>query len=165
MPGYRGKRGGSRTGQVGKAYPQRSDLNGDKPLPVQAPTGGQYGSAKASMDAQRAVPMAGAPAGAAAPQGAMPAPPAGMPNPDQLPSLFDPSTDPDEDVMSGAAIGPGPGPDAFGFGPQAQDQRDNAWVQRYLPAMEFAANSAKGGDAARQVVRMLKAKTGLGLDR
>lgn len=42
-------------GKQGKAYSNRTDLNG--PVKMDAPTGQPYGERKAQMDAQRAVPM------------------------------------------------------------------------------------------------------------
>lgn len=42
-------------GKQGKAYSNRTDLNG--PVKMDAPTGQAYGERKAQMDAQRAVPM------------------------------------------------------------------------------------------------------------
>jgi hypothetical protein len=80
-------RGGQRQGVIGKAYANRSDLNGanvvaPKPLdpnngkmPITAVPGQQYGAATAQKAAQQAVPMAGSPspvtptpAGQSAPQ-------------------------------------------------------------------------------------------------
>lgn len=160
MPGYRKPKGGRVIGRPGTAYPNRTDLNG--PAPVTAPTGQPYGAAGAQMAAQRAVPMAGAP------QGGPPPAPVGVPDhlpaPGSMPGLFDDSTDPNEHVMSGARTGPGPGPEAFGYGPAAQDKRDDDWAAKYLPAFEFVANSRNGSDAARQIVRLLRSRVGFGND-
>lgn len=155
MPGYRGKRqGGSRDGKVGKAYGNRSDLNGGK-LPIATAKGQAYGEAKAQADAQSVVPMGGTPP----PAQGMPAIPEGMAGPGSMPGLSAPSADPDEDVMSGAAIGPGPGPDAFGYGEGAKDRADQDWVRQYMPAMTYAANNGpKASDSARQIIRLLRAK-------
>lgn len=104
--------------------------------------------------------MASGPQGAPAPGG--PPDMAGLPSPDSVPSLFADSADPDEDVMAGAAMGPGPGPESFGYGPAAEAERDDDWTAKYLPALEFTANSRTGTPAARQIIRLLKAGTGLG---
>lgn len=153
MPGGR-KPGGKRPGTPGKLYPNRTDMS--KPMAPTAVKGQAYGQAKEQMDAQAAVPMAGAP------EGLPPAPVApgsvGLPAPGTMPGMFDPSTDPTEDVMSGAASGPGPGPGAFGLGQKAAADKDMGWAAKYLPAMEVAANGPKGTDAARQIVRLLKAR-------
>jgi hypothetical protein len=108
--------------------------------------------AGAQEDAQRAVPMG-------RPEIAMPDPaslPADRPRPGAMPGLFADSTNPDEDVMSGARLGPGPGPDAFSFG--QQDARDLDYASRYLPSMTAAANGPNGSAAARQLVRMLRSQ-------
>lgn len=161
MAGYRGKnsaRGGRREGKVGTAYKNRSDLNAAR-APIQAVRGGEYGSGQASIEAQRAVPVASAPVAGGPPP--PPAVPDHLPRPGELPGLTAPSTDPNEHIMSGAVSGPGPGPAAFGFDEKTQGDNEVAWVKGYIPTMEFLANSERGGDAARQVVRMLKVRTGL----
>lgn len=157
MPGNR-PRGGRRQGTPGKTYANRSDMT--KPQPITTAPGQGYGQAKAQEDAQRAVPMAGAPQGGS-PQAPVPPTAAGLPAPGSMPGLFDDSTDPNEHVMSGANGGPGPGPEAFGYGPEVETQRDDEWIAKYLPAIEFAANLRKGDDASRQIVRLLKSRTGL----
>lgn len=164
MPGGR-PRGGRRAGKARTAYSNRSDLNG--PKPISAVPNQPYGMAGQQLNAQRAVPMgtpslpgASATPGAPAPGGAAPEIPQGMPRPGTITSLFADSTNPEEDVMSGAALGPGPGPEAFSFGDQAQTQNDLNYASQYLPAMEMAANGPKGSDSARQIVRLLKARMG-----
>lgn len=147
--------GGRPRPKPGKAYSNRTDLN--KPVPMKSAPGQQYGAAKAQMDAQRAVPMAGAPQQQPPPQPVAPGS-VGLPMPGSMPGLFDDSNDPDEHVMNGAPIGPGLGPEAFGVGPEAQDTRDDEWLRRNLPAMEFTANFGKGDDASRQIIRLLKAR-------
>lgn len=150
MPGGR-PRGGRRQGAVGTAYPQRSDLNGGK-MPVTATPGGTYGDAKASMDAQRAVPMATPEvAGGWHPSQGRPAT---MPAPGSLGDLFAPSTDPNEHVMNGAALGPGLGPEAFGNGNQ---DKDLARMVAYLPALSAMANRPGASAPLRDLVRSIKA--------
>lgn len=154
MPGYRSKRGGARQGTPGKSYGNRTDLQGAK-LPIQSVPGGQYGSAKASEDAQRAVAMAGAPQGGPS---VMPAMPEGVAKPGSMPGLFADSVNPDEHVMSGASRGPGPGPDAFGYGDEAKAKADQDWVRQYMPALQHAANNGpQASDPARQIIRLLRA--------
>lgn len=109
----------------------------DRALPIQTPTGMQYGAAGALQDAQRQIPLqapaalptpspAGPamPAGGAAPGPGGPVPPAGglaavlqaaaastPANPS--PGLGAPSGRPGEPVTTGLASGPGPGPEAL----------------------------------------------------
>lgn len=148
-------RGGKRTGTPGSAYGNRTDLNRGGPLPMSAVKGQPYGANKAQMDSQRAVPM-GTPAlpGGGQP---MPALPPGTPGPGSMGDLFAPSVNPQEDVMSGADMGPGHGPAAFGFDEASMTASDMDYISKYMPALEEAANRS-GGDPARQIVRMLKAR-------
>ena len=120
----RGGRGGPRAGTPGTAYPNRSDLNSERSLPVRTVPGQTYGAAEQQQNAQRMVPMAAPsiglpPAGAAGPMGAgggaasaAGAPPSSLP-PGALTPLDAPSERPDEPVTHGAALGPGPGPDTL----------------------------------------------------
>lgn len=146
--------GGRKSGGPPKAFPQRTDLNG--PMPPTAVPGQPYGAAGAQLAAQAGTPM-GTPEVAAGP----PQMPEGMPKAGSMGDLFAQSTDPDEDVMSGAAMGPGPGPSAFGFGEEVARRNDMGWALKYLPAMEFAANGNNGSPSARQIVRLLKAQLDL----
>jgi hypothetical protein len=98
-------RGGARTGQPGRNYPNRSDLAGQ---PAQTTKGQDYGEAGAQLDAQSVIPVAGAPSGGAS----QPSPMAGM-VPGSIPSLSDPSANPNEPITAGLASGPGPGPEAL----------------------------------------------------
>lgn len=81
-------RGGPRTGQAGKAYPNRSDL---RQQAISTVPGQEYGKATQQANAQRAVPMAGM-----------------QPLPAPVP-LDAPSQRPGEPVTAGLPIGPGPG--------------------------------------------------------
>lgn len=97
-------RGGARQGQPGKAYPNRTDM---AQAPRAAPSK-SYGEAKASLDAQRVVPLPKSPAVAGAPA-VTPGPPPPTPGA----AAFDrPSDRPGEPLTAGMAIGPGPGPSA-----------------------------------------------------
>lgn len=118
MPGGPNRRGGSRTGSPGVAYPQRTDLNAGKVLPITAPTGLPYGEHKALVDTQRQVPIAAAPP-APVPGGAgatpLPATPAPLaPAPGSFPPLDRPTERPHEPITAGAPVGAGPGPEAVG---------------------------------------------------
>lgn len=149
-----GGRGGRRSGKVGKAYGNRSDLNGAQP--VATAKGQAYGEAGAQAAAQKAVPM-GTPE-VAAPAGPFTGAPEGMAKPGSMGDLFADSTNPNEHVMSGAAAGPGPGPEAFGMGGQQADPRDLEKARRWLPALQEIANRPDSTAATRNVVRMLKSK-------
>jgi hypothetical protein len=93
-------RGGRRTGTPGKAYSNRTDLNGSQP--VRTAPAEHYGDATAQSDAQRAIPlpaMSGGGGGQEAPAG-----------PSIIP-LDAPTGRPDEPMTAGMPIGPGPGPE------------------------------------------------------
>lgn len=157
MPGGRPGRGGRRTGTVGKAYSNRSDLNGVK-LPAASAPGQAYGAGKAQEDAQRAVPM-GTPE-VAGQQAWTPAQgrPEGMAAPGSLGDLFAESARPDEPVTNGAAMGPGAGPEAFGGG-AARGSEDLVRLQRYLRPLEVMANRPGASSVLRDMVRAIKAQT------
>lgn len=124
-------RGGRRTGTPGRGYANRTDLGGANrvtpqpvtpgPLPAQAVPGGPYGSSKAQLDAQRALPMASptppppaaAPAGPPSPVAAPAGLPDGVPAPGTLPALDAPTERPGEHLMTGVGAGPGPGPEVL----------------------------------------------------
>lgn len=152
MPGGR-PRGGSRSGKVGKAYPNRSDLNGGK-MPITATKGGQYGSGEASMDAQRAVPMGTPEVAPGGPPGQFTGPPPGMPAPGSMGDLFADSQDPSEHVMSGAPLGPGLGPQQLGIDPDAQlHQEDLAALAGWVPMVQEMVNRTGGSPYTRQFLR------------
>ena len=122
-------RGGSRAGAPGSAYPNRSDLNANRSLPVRTVPGQTYGAAEQQQNAQRLVPMGapplglplagggpGAPGGGAAPAGG--APPSFL-QPGSLTPLDAPSQRPDEPVTHGASLGAGPGPESLPQGAPA----------------------------------------------
>lgn len=90
-------RGGSRTGASGKAYGNRTDLNGGK-VPMAAAPNQTYGKAGEQLAAQRAVPVAAPPA---------PAAPAG-PLPGSFGPLTRPTERPSEPLTAGAPFGAGP---------------------------------------------------------
>jgi hypothetical protein len=141
-------RGGRRDGTPGRAYGNRSDLNGPKPpgmpLPVQAASGQAYGARKQQEDAQRAIPMASAPGMS---QPAM--------SPEQIPSLTDPTTRPNEPVTAGLPVGPGPGPEALGGALEPDTGLTD--MLAYLPMLEFLASQPGSSAQTRQMVRRLRA--------
>lgn len=61
---------------------------------------------------------------------------------------------PDVPVTDGAAAGPGQGPEALSSSQTQSDQ----YLASYLPALEFMANQPGSSDAARNLVRVLKAQ-------
>lgn len=114
-------RGGRRSGQVGKPYPNRRDLRS-----TQAPKAAQgqpYGEAKAQVDAQKAIPLSRIPA----PQGVRPGPStaavAGMVGGGNIsvPPLNAPSARPNEPITAGLPTGPGPGPEALNLPVQSSE--------------------------------------------
>lgn len=107
------KRGGTREGTPGRAYPNRTDLSGPK---VVAFRSGQYGQGAAQARAQQALPIQNPPSSqvpqttpAAAPPQAAPL----GPDPGSLGGILDPTNNPAEPLTAGAPFGPGPGPEAL----------------------------------------------------
>src|SRR5438046_1479609 len=84
--------GGRRSGQPGKAYPNRTDLMRQ---PVRTAPGQPYGQAGQQAAAQRAIPL-----------------PQSPPLPEVI-SPHAPTQAPDEHVMTGVPRGPGLGPEAI----------------------------------------------------
>lgn len=68
------------------------------------------------------------------------------------------STMPETPVTDGAALGPGAGPEALAAGQAPNPNRDI--LLAYLPALEFMANRPNSSDAARNLIRNLKANLG-----
>lgn len=66
------------------------------------------------------------------------------------------STMPDTPVTDGADAGPGRGSEILSG--SANQEQSNATLKAYLPALEFMANRPASSDAARNLVRMLKAQ-------
>lgn len=83
-----------------KGYANRTDLQSGKPLPVQTPTGMQYGQGKALQDAQRAVPMAGT----SAPKPSPAAPVSNVGQPLPTVPLTAPTQRPNEPIMAGSGV-------------------------------------------------------------
>jgi len=102
-------RGGRRAGKPGVSYGERTDLNANKALPVQAPTGLQYGQRKVQEQSQQQVPIAPPPTNPP-PVGAAISPLGTGPAPGELTPLHAPTALPDEPVTAGLPIGAGPGP-------------------------------------------------------
>ena len=109
----RSGKGGARTGTVGQAYSNRSDLNGGK-MPITAATNQGYGEAGAQRAAQGVIPMGTPRVATASPQNAseapsapfMSAPSAPLPPAGSMPHL-DATMRPDEPITAGAPYGPG----------------------------------------------------------
>ena len=111
-------RGGKRSGAPGKAYSNRSDLNGPQPIGNFAKSG-PYGTGVSLTDAQKALPVAGAPMPQqGAPQVLQPGgPPADQGPPGPLPGSFGafnrPTERPYEPITHGLPTGPGGGPEVL----------------------------------------------------
>lgn len=131
-------RGGRRSGTTGKAYSNRSDLQGAK-LPAQPyPMGGNvgYGQGGALQQAQAAVPVGPPPTPAAAgpgPQGG-PQPPPG-PMPGSMGAFNRPTERPGEPITHGLPTGPGAGPEVL---PPAPTDTAGTVLQR-MAATPFAS--------------------------
>lgn len=136
VPDGRANNGGARQGTPGGAYQNRSDLRTQK---IQTVPGQQYGQATAQAAAQRAVPMAGAPAVPAASPGAPP--PAGLGPTPPPPDPYRPTERPNEHVMTGLPVGPGAGPEALPIQPSSPTDplaiQIRALYQKY-PSVELA---------------------------
>ena len=102
-------RGGRRAGKPGVSYGERTDLNANKALPVQAPTGLQYGQRKVQEQSQQQVPIAPPPTNPP-PVGAAISPLGTGPAPGELTPLHAPTALPDEPITAGLPIDAGPGP-------------------------------------------------------
>ena len=121
MPRKRGEnRGGTRQGTPGKAYQNRTDLQGPK---VIAFRGGQYGERQATTQAQQAAPPGRAPTDTV-PVAPPPVEAPAGPGPGELGDLLGATARPDEPLTAGAPFGAGPGP-APGDGPPGDPDLDN----------------------------------------
>jgi len=120
-------RGGKRSGKVGVQYANRSDLRGANVVSAQpvntalsklantAVPGQQYGQAKAQLDAQKAVPMGGAPSPLSLPAqqaGVSQGAPQGLPSMPPVTPLSQP-TDHGLPITTGIPNSPGAGPEAM----------------------------------------------------
>lgn len=112
-------RGGRRSGRPGKAYANRTDLNG--PLPVQAASGQPYGARIAQERAQQAVPLAAPPRPAPPP---VTGPALAAPAPGGLGDFLRPTERPNEPLTSGIDSGPGPGSEALRLAGMADTAAD-----------------------------------------
>ena len=68
-----------------------------------------------------------------------------------------PTTNPDEPITTGVAIGKGAGPEALKLPQNSDTDVDKARLISYLPALEVAANQPNSSQAFRNYVRLLKA--------
>lgn len=137
-------RGGPRQAAVGVHTPNRTDMQtpGQHITPGNLPASQGYGQGVRQAAALRAVPTAGGKSGSSS---------SSVPHPVQLgpgdvPSLSDPSANPNEPVTAGLPIGPGPGPEALPImAPDSPDlgiaralylQYPNADLRRYIAYLE-----------------------------
>lgn len=136
-------RGGKRAGVPGRGYSNRTDLNSNRTLPVQAGPSQGYGQQAAQLRSQQAVPMAPPPS--APPQAA--APPAAAGRPPMPVPLDAPTARPGEPLTAGAALGAGPGMEAIGVGGDRDLDELRAIYQRF-PSNELRSiiEELEGGD-------------------
>lgn len=112
----------------------------------------QYGEAQDYQDIKSAAPMAsdsGVPMDIGALMGSM--------RPDAI-GLGEPSQQPDVPVTDGAALGPGAGTEALSAPPEDPSAGRNA---AWLPALIYMADQPNSSDAARNLVRAMKANLGM----
>ena len=104
------------------AKPNRTDLNGARPLPIMAEPGQAYGKVTSQQQSQRILPVAPPPVGPAAapgPDQATPAPgpsappPAATWNAPGARDMLRPTERPNEPVTHGLPMGPGGGPEVL----------------------------------------------------
>lgn len=106
-------RGGPRQGSVGQRYQNRSDMRtpGQRITPSNLPASQQYGQ---GVQQARSLSVAPTP-GATVPQGSSPnSAPQTVLQPGDVPSLSDPTANPNEPVTAGLSLGPGVGPEGLG---------------------------------------------------
>lgn len=96
-------RGGARAPTPGVLYPNRTDLQSP-----QAPKGGEYGERQDTIASQQIQPIAGAPS----PQ----LPVSDTLAPGNVPTLTDPTANPDQPFTAGMPSGPGPGMEGLSYG-------------------------------------------------
>lgn len=146
----RTRQGGSRNGNPGTSYPNRTDLGSQPSLPARAATNQTYGNAQSQLDAQRTVPMAPAPlslpppnpAGGPGSPSPQPGSPAAPQQPGPLPGaagdLHRPTERPGEPVTAGSPLGAGPGPEAL---PQGPTSPQNTNLSRMLAQIAQSSGS------------------------
>lgn len=106
-------RGGPRQGTPGSRYPNRTDLRapGRQITPSNLPPSQAYGQGVQQARGLRVTPTATTPPTS----GGNPATQMAPLQPGQVPSLQDPTANPDEPVTAGLPSGPGVGPEALGI--------------------------------------------------
>jgi hypothetical protein len=122
----RNGRGGKVAGAPGKAYSNRSDLNGSKSLPVETATGQTYGKAAEQRAAQRAIPLQAQPTPQAVPGGTATPPfqqPTAPAAPIQVPDITAPGSGIDamREHLGSSMTGPDRGMGGFTGAPVSQD--------------------------------------------
>ena len=106
-------RGGRRAGTPGKAYSNRTDLNGPQPVANFAGPKVPYGTGAELTRSQQQMPVSG-PQAPGPTQGPAPAGPSMQtPNPGQWGAFNRASERPDEPLTHGMARGPGGGPEVL----------------------------------------------------
>ena len=145
-------RGGSREGQVGKAYGNRVDLNGGSATPGDVDIR-PYGGGEPSLPSPPTATSGPSAAGAAQAPAAVPPP---GPLPGSLTALDAPSERPDEPITAGLPMGAGPGPEALGMRPGGPTL-DMTQLARYLPALEHMQSMPGISRKTRNLIRLLRA--------
>lgn len=148
-PDGRANNGGSRQGQPGKPYPNRSDLRAQK---VSVPPSAEYGQGERLRRSQAAVPMAGAPAVPQAAAGAGPLAAGGAPG--ELPPFTRPTERPGEPLTTGIPSGPGAGPEVLRSHNRPDPELEQ--LRPYLPTLELLASQPNASPSARMFVRRLR---------
>jgi hypothetical protein len=134
-------RGGSRNGQIGKAYTNRTDLNPAAKLPISAPSGMQQGMRKQLEDSQRAVPMGRT---QAPPVDTSMTPP--MPMEQPIP-LSAPTQFPNESISDGLKS------PMINAKPANEDMQR---LKRYIPVIEIAAQTQDAPQVLRDFLLYIK---------
>ena len=143
--------GGVGSGGLRPGAPQNSPMN-INPMGGNGQSGTQaakyipglgYGEGQATMEQQKAAPMAATPK-------ASPASP--------LLDLMAPTARPNEPVTAGAAMGAGPGMEALSLPSTADTAQDPdlEMVRRYFPVLEYWANQPDTSQATKDYVQYLR---------
>jgi hypothetical protein len=149
-------RGGSRQGQPGKSYSNRTDLNSNKQAVTVAPNQ-TYGEGAAQARAQQAVPLpkAGGLPSLGSGSGSPPAPVPPGPVPGALGPLNRPTERPGEPITAGLPMGPGAGPEALSA-PRDFDAEDLVALKPLMPSLLALADLPGATNATRNFVRRLR---------
>ncbi len=143
-------RGGRRAGTPGKAYGNRSDLNGPQPVADYAGPKVPYGTGAELARSQQQVPVSG-PQPPGPTQGPAPAPGGGLPSmetppPGSFGNMLRDSERPNEPLTHGMARGPGGGPEVL----------SNPAGRPALTLVQQLANQPYASDEIRNLLNLLQ---------